>query len=103
MVWIFIDHGIVAVPVPSIDEANVIWSDAEIKSVEPESTRAATGQMPDMIVAKATGEVSVLPRVVQVVVRIVQATVVAYPPIEQILQSPGDNRADQSCGLSFAP
>jgi len=37
MIRIFVDHDIVAVPVPAIAKLHIVRRDAEIKSVEPET------------------------------------------------------------------
>ena len=79
MVGIIVDDDVVAVPKPVVAEADVIGGDAEIEATEPEAIGTASCEMPNVAAAKAAGEVSVLPGVIEVVVRIVWAGVVADP------------------------
>jgi hypothetical protein len=81
VVRVIVNHDLVRVPVPVAAVADIVWRDAEIKAGEPESARAAAGQPPPMVRAKASGKVAVLPRAVEVVVRIVGSRVVTNPVI----------------------
>jgi hypothetical protein len=79
MVGVFIDDDVIAVPEPVIAEGDIRRGDAEIEAAEPKATGAASRQVPDMASTEATREAPVLPRVVEVVVRIVAPSVVADP------------------------
>ena len=79
VVGVFVDDDLVAVPEPTVAEADVIGSDAEIEATEPEAGRTAAGEMPDMAAAKAAGEMAMLPRMIEMIVRIVGAGVMANP------------------------
>ena len=79
MVGIVIDDEVIAVPEPVAAEADVVGSNGEIKAAEPEAAGAASGEVPDVATADATGEVSVRPRVIEVVVSVATAGVVADP------------------------
>ena len=79
MVRIVIDNDIVAVPQPVIAEADVIRGNAEIEAAEPESVRTAAPEMPNVTATEAAGKAAVLPGMIEVVVRIIGAGVVANP------------------------
>ena len=79
VVGIVVDDDVVAIPEPVVAEAEVIGRDAEIKTAEPEATGAATAEVPDVAAADAAGEASVLPGMVEVVVNVVAASVMADP------------------------
>lgn len=79
MVWILINHDLIAVPKPITAEAVVIGCHAEVEAIEPEARRAASHKPPDMRRAKPACEAPVLPRMGEVVVRIIGAGIVADP------------------------
>ena len=79
VVGIFVEHYVVGVPQPAVAPLEVPRRDREIVSAEPEAVGAAAAQMPDVLGAESGGEMAVLPRVVDVVVGIVWAGIVAYP------------------------
>ena len=79
VVGIFVDHDVVTVPVPAVAEANVVGSHAEIEAAEPKTAGATSRKMPDVSTAKTAGKATVLKGMVQMVVRIVAARVVANP------------------------
>ena len=79
MVGVFVDDDVVGVPEPSVDVAEVVGGYAEVEATEPEAGGAASAETPDVGGAEACGEVAVLPGVVEVIVGIVWAAVVADP------------------------
>lgn len=79
VVRVGIEHNVVARPEPVGDVNNVDWRDFEVEPVEPETTRAATLKPPDMVLANFTGEMPILPGMVEVITRIILTRVVAYP------------------------
>ena len=79
MVRIFVNDDVVAVPEPIAAEANVIRGYAEIEAAEPETVGTASGEMSDVAAAEAAGKASVLPGMIEVVVRVVAARVMANP------------------------
>ena len=79
VVGVFVDDDVVGVPVPAIDVGEVVGGYAEVEATEPEAGGAASDETPDVGGAEAGGEVAVLPGVVEVVVGIVGAGVVADP------------------------
>src|SRR5215469_18594014 len=81
MVWIFIDHDVVAVPEPIAAIDNVVWGDAEEEAAKPETARPAALNPEDMAFAKTAPEASVRPRAIQVVVGIIPARIMSNPPV----------------------
>lgn len=79
MVGIFVDDNVVGVPKPIVAVANVIGSDAEVESAEPETVGAASSEPPDVTSAKASREMAMLEGMVEVVVGIVGTGVVPDP------------------------
>jgi len=79
VVGIVVDDDVVAIPEPVVAETKVIGRNAEIKTAEPEATGATTAEVPDVAAADAAGEASVLPGMVEVVVNVVAASVMADP------------------------
>ena len=79
VVGIFVDHDVVTIPKPVVAESDVEGRDAEIESAEPETTRAAACEVPAVLRAEATSKVSMLPGMIEVVVGIAAACVVADP------------------------
>ena len=77
MVGVFVDDDVVVIPKPVVAESDVIRGDAEVEATEPETVWASAAEMPDVPTAEAAGEASVLPGMVDVVVRIVAAGVMA--------------------------
>lgn len=41
MIRVFVNDDVIGIPIPSIDEADVIRCDAKIESVEPETARTS--------------------------------------------------------------
>lgn len=79
MIGILIDDDVIAVPKPVIAESDIHRGYTEVEATEPESTGAASRQVPDVAPTKATREAPVLPGMIDVVVRIVAPGVVADP------------------------
>jgi hypothetical protein len=79
VVRVLIDHDVIPAPVPIAAVANVIGRDAEIEPAEPEARRATAGKMPQVAAAESAGEMAVLPRMIEMVVRVVRTRVVSDP------------------------
>ena len=79
MVGIFVDDDVVAIPEPVVAEAEIVRRDAEIEAAEPEAAGTASREMPDVAAAEASGEVTVFPGMVEVIVNVVVAGPVADP------------------------
>src|ERR1700719_2356554 len=78
-VGVFIDHDVVAVPVPAIHVAKVVGRDTKEKAAETEAVGVSAVEMPHMAGAEAASETAVLPGMVEVEVSILAAGVVADP------------------------
>jgi hypothetical protein len=81
MVWIFVDHDGVAVPVPVVDVVIVVGRNAEVKIVEPEAVAIATSKAVFMTAPKAAGETTVFPGVVEVIALVAPPGIVTNPGI----------------------
>jgi hypothetical protein len=81
MVRIIVDDDLVRVPEPAVDIAEVVRGYAEVEASKPEAGRTSAAQTPDVGWAEAAGEMAVLPWMVEVVVGIIGACVVAYPVV----------------------
>src|SRR5450432_3507663 len=79
MIGVFVDHDVVAIPQPIVAKPDVEVGDAEVEAAEPEPAGDAAGEVPDMAAAKSAGKVAVFPGMIEVVVGIVAAGVVADP------------------------
>jgi len=84
VIGVLVNDDLIGIPEPIIAEADIIRCDAKVEPAKPETTRTAACKAPAMAGAKAAREMSVLPRVIDVVVRIATAGVVADPLIAAI-------------------
>jgi hypothetical protein len=81
VVRIFVDDDLIRIPKPVVGESEIIRSNAEIKAPEPEPRRAASGEVEDVATTKPAREPAVLPGMVEVVMGVIAAGVVADPLI----------------------
>jgi hypothetical protein len=81
MVWVRIDHDVVAIPKPVVAVGVVGWGNAEEEAVKAEAFAAATSETVDMRGTKGAWKMSVLPGTVEVVICIVPAGIMADPAI----------------------
>jgi hypothetical protein len=81
VVRIFVDNDLVGVPEPAVDVAKVVRGYAKVEASKPEAGWATTAQTPDVGGAEAAVEVAVLPGMVEMVVGVVAAGIVAYPVV----------------------
>ncbi len=79
VVGVFVDHDIVAIPEPVAAVADVEVGDGEAKTAKPEQARSSAAQMPHMPAAEAAGEASMLPGMIEVIVNVIPAGIVADP------------------------
>jgi len=70
IVRIFVEHDVIAVPQPAVTKGNIDGRNAEIEAPEPETTGSAATKPPYVMGAEFTREMTVLPRVIEVVSRI---------------------------------
>jgi len=79
VVGIFVNHHVVAVPIPVIGVGKVKRGDAEVEATKPETPRIPTLDAPTMSTAEATLKAAVLPRVVLAKAVIIPPHVVPNP------------------------
>jgi|SRR5579871_6313755 len=79
MIRVLVNHDRIARPIPIGDVVQIIRRDAPIKIVEPESARTATFEMKDVPWTEAATEAPMLPRMIQVVMSITAAGIMANP------------------------
>jgi len=79
VVGIFVNHHVVAVPIPVIGVGKVKRGDAEVEATKPETPGIPTLDAPTMSTAEATLKAAVLPRVVLAKAVIIPPHVVPNP------------------------
>ncbi len=79
MIGILVDHDWIRVPNPIGDVRNVLWKNAKVGALEPESTWTTTFQAEDMTGSEAQRKAPVLEGTINVVACIVATLVVANP------------------------
>jgi len=79
VVGIFVNHHVVAVPIPVIGVSKVKRGDAEVEATKPETPGIPTLDAPTMSTAEATLKAAVLPRVVLAKAVIIPPHVVPNP------------------------
>jgi len=79
VVGIFVDDDLIGAPGPVVAEAVVIGEDAEVEAAEPEAIAAAAFDAEDVAAAEAAVEASMLPGMIDVVVGVIAAGIVADP------------------------
>ena len=73
VIGILVDDDLVGIPEPIVAIAYIRVSDVEIKAAKPEAPGTATGDAPNVAAAEAAGEVAMLPRMIEMEVRIIAA------------------------------
>ena len=81
IVRVLVEHDVIVVPHPAVGIFEVIRRNAEVEAAEPEAVAAATFYAIDVIPANFPTEMSVLPGMIETVVRIIAASHVADPAI----------------------
>jgi hypothetical protein len=81
MVGILIDYDLIAGPVPVRDDVVIERGDVPEEIAEPEALPVPSRKHEGMLRPKATGEASMCPRVIEVIIRIVGATTMSDPLI----------------------
>ena len=79
VVRIFVNDDLIGIPEPVVAETVVVRSDVEVETAKPEAGRAAAGEAEPMAAAEAARKASMLPRMIEMVVGIIAAGVVADP------------------------
>lgn len=89
MIRVVVDHDVIRIPEPAIDIAVVVRCDAEVEAAEPESRGAATSQVPVVRGTESADEMTVFPGMVEVIVCVIAASVVADPMVIVDMRSVG--------------
>src|ERR1039457_5934697 len=79
MVGVFVDHDLIAAPVPAHHDVVIVRGDVPVEIVEPEAFPVSPSKHEHMLRSKAAGEASVCPRRIEVVMRVVGATIMPDP------------------------
>src|ERR1700722_10438286 len=79
MVGVLINHNLIRVPEPVIAEGQIGRGHRPVPAVEPEPARTAATNPPYVTGTKATGKVAMLPRLIEMVVRIAGTAIVPNP------------------------
>src|ERR1700736_1963229 len=79
MVGIVIDHDVVSTPVPTAAITNIVGGNREEEAADAEALWATSPKSPNMAPTDGSGKMSVLPRPVDVIVRIGAAGVMPDP------------------------
>jgi hypothetical protein len=81
MVWIVVNHDVVAVPQPIANVVIIVRRDAPIKPAEGEAVTASASKAINVAGANSAAEASVFPRMVKMVVGITAAGIMTDPAI----------------------
>src|SRR5580693_9380368 len=79
VVRVCVDDDLVGIPEPVAAKVQVGRRDAPVEIVEPEAAGSAARQVPDVAAAKAAGEHTVLPGMVEVIGSVVASCVMTDP------------------------
>jgi len=79
VIGVFVDGDLVGAPVPVVAEAVVSGENAEVEAAEPEAFAIAAFDAPDVAAAETAGEAAVSPGMIDMVVGIIAAGVMADP------------------------
>jgi hypothetical protein len=81
VIRVFIDHDLVTIPIPIIDEAVVVGRHAEIEAIEPEAVASAAAETENVARPEAAGESAMFPGAVPVDLEACIVAVVSDPLI----------------------
>jgi len=81
VIWVVVQHDVVAVPQPVVGVVVVIGSHAPVKAAEPEAVSAPAFDAINVIATNFAAETSVFPNVVLMIVGVVAAPVMTDPVI----------------------
>jgi len=102
MIGIVIDDDVVRIPEPVVTEINVEWSYGEVETAEPEAAGTTAFKTPHMSATDTAGEPAMLPRTIQMLMRVVAAGIMAYPfSIGMYVGSVGMSRPVVEVGVSL--
>src|ERR1017187_9942507 len=79
MIRVVVDHDLVASPVPALNDVVIVRSDVPIEIAKPEAFAVSSHKVESKLRSNTTGEMSVCPRLSELVMRIVAATIMSDP------------------------
>ena len=79
VIGIIVDDDVVRIPEPSVTETNVVGSYGEEETAEPETAGTTATEAPHMAAPETAGEATMLPGMIQMVMSVVAAGIMAYP------------------------
>jgi hypothetical protein len=79
VIGVLINHDLVRIPEPVIAKAVVVWGNAKVEPAKPKTLPVPSPKAEDMVGSEPAGEVPVLPRMIEMVVRIIAAGVMPDP------------------------
>ena len=79
VVGVFVNHDVVAIPIPAVGIGKVKRGDAEVEAAKPETTGIPTLYAPPMSATEATSKAAVLPRMVEVEAVVIPPPAVTNP------------------------
>jgi len=85
VVWIIVNHDVIAIPEPAVAVAVIVRCYVKIKPVEPEPAGSAAAKPPAMAGTETTVEVAMRKWMIQVVMLIVPACIMADPSVMAII------------------
>src|ERR1019366_7147797 len=62
-----------------VTEADVVGSHRKVETAEPEAAGTTACEVPDVAAPDTTGQATMLPRIIQMVMRVVPAGIMAHP------------------------
>jgi hypothetical protein len=81
MIRVVVDHDLVATPVPALNDVVIVRGDVPEEIAKPEAFPVSSGKVESELRSNTTGEMSVCPRLREVVIRIAAATIMSDPSI----------------------
>jgi hypothetical protein len=79
VIGIGVDDDVVRIPEPAVRETNVVGSDGEVETAEPEAAGTTASEAPHVAAAETAGESAMFPRTFQTVMSVAAAAIVAHP------------------------
>jgi len=79
VIGIIVDDDVVGIPEPVVTVTKVVGSYGEVETAEPEAAGTTASEAPDVAATNTAGEVAMLPRMIQTVMRVVAAGIMAHP------------------------
>ena len=84
MIRIVVDHDLIGVPQPIVDEGVVVRRDVEEEPAKPETSRTAAAEPEDMTAPEAAGETTMRPRMIEAVMAVATTGVMSNPPAVRV-------------------